>query len=177
MKKTISLLLVFSFIFLLSACGNKDDIINEAISTEESTVETYQKVLTIKETIFVSTIDSIYLACEKYMSEYSYIKIEGLIMPQTDTSGTSYTWVARYGPGCCGSGTKPGFIIIYDGEIPDEDSWVEVVGTIQLASSGDPIYNYLLNLIGPLEGVDSYPYLKVERLIEKTTQGNKTVYN
>lgn len=182
MKKSICVLLVLSMLFLFCACGNKDDIINEAATRNVTTSEQYENILEIKENVFVAQIDDIYRSTEKYKSQYAYVKYEGFVMKQKDSDGTAYTWVCRYGPGCCGSGGTPGFAVIYDGEMPDEKTWVEVTGTLEIASEGDPMYTYLHNLLGTLytsdnTAVSTYAYVKAVRITRPSKQGLETVYN
>lgn len=182
MKRIISILLVITMLFIFASCGNKDNILNEAATKNVTTSETYENILTIKEKVFVATIDDIYRNYSKYQTDYSFVKYEGFVLPQTDTAGTTYKWVCRYGPGCCGSGGTPGFVVIFDCEMPDEKSWVEVTGTIQVASAGDPIYDYLKSILGTLyiddtTAVSSYAYIKAERVLKLQTRGLETVYN
>ena len=172
MKKAISIFLIAVMLLLFASCGNKAEIIDRARKDKETTAETLNNVFSIREQTFVATVDSIYRDTDYYQKEYDYIKYVGFVLNQADPQDkdVSYTWVCRYGPGCCGSGTTPGFLVVYDGEMPKEKTWVEVTGKIKTAAKGDPIYDYLHNLLGTLytedeKAISEYAYFEVERIL------------
>ena len=172
MKKIISLLLVAVSLLSLASCGGKQAIIDKARKERETTEETLEKVFSVREQTFVATVDSIYRETDYYINEYNYIKYVGFVLHQSDPTDdkVSYPWVCRYGPGCCGSGTTPGFVVVYDGDLPSDKTWVEVTGKLKIASKGEAIYEYLHNLLGPLytednKEIESYAYFAVERLL------------
>ncbi|MBE6836332.1 MAG: hypothetical protein E7515_08860 [Ruminococcaceae bacterium] len=172
MKKIISLVLCGVMLFAFSSCGNKQSVIDNARKQRETTTETLENVFSIREEIFVATVDNIYRETQKYIDDYSYVKYVGFVLTQEDPSDSKvkYPWVCRYGPGCCGSGTTPGFVVVYDGELPAEKTWVEVTGKLKIAKEGDDIYNYLHDLLGTLYNEDNtaiatYAYFEIERVV------------
>jgi len=85
-------------------------------------------IIDIPEKMFIGTINNIYINYENYAGKY--IKIEGLYLEEFDES-TTYSLIARYGPGCCVDDDKAGFQIIYDKEYPKINDWIEVIGILE----------------------------------------------
>ena len=173
MKKATSIILITVMLFMFASCGNKANIIDKAKKDKETTSEPLENVFSIREQTFVATVDSIYRDTEYYQTSYDYIKYVGFVLTQADPNdkSKSYTWVCRYGPGCCGSGTTPGFLVVYDGELPKEKTWVEVTGKIKTAAKGDPIYEYLYDLLGTLytedeKAIAEYAYFEIDRILD-----------
>ena len=44
--------------------------------------------------------------------------------------------VYRRGPGCCGNDGWGGFLLYYDGTLPDENAWIRVTGTPEIVENG-----------------------------------------
>lgn len=88
-------------------------------------------VIEIKEKMFIAQSNDIYLNPEDYIGKT--IKYEGLFKPSywEDEDETFY-FVIRYGPGCCGYDGEAGFEITWDGAMPKEDDWCEVVGKLEV---------------------------------------------
>ncbi len=172
MKKIICIILCASMLFTFASCGGKDSVLEKARKEKETTVETLDKVFSVREHTFVATVDNMYRETQYYIDEYSYIKYVGFVLEQKDPKdeSVSYPWVCRYGPGCCGSGTTPGFVVVYDGKLPEDKTWVEVTGKLKIAKEGDPIYNYLYDLLGTLytddnKAISTYAYFEIERIL------------
>lgn len=53
--------------------------------------------------------------------------------------------VYRRGPGCCGNDGWGGFLLFYDGELPKENDWIEVVGTPEIVKK-DQFVELFLNV-------------------------------
>ncbi|HCX63032.1 MAG TPA: hypothetical protein DHU59_11435 [Clostridiales bacterium] len=88
-------------------------------------------VITIREKLFIAQTNDIYLNPEDYMDKT--IKWEGIYTEATNpVSNQEYKFVIRYGPGCCGYDGTAGFEILYDGELPEKNDWVEAVGKIEM---------------------------------------------
>ena len=181
MKKILCAVLAAVILLSFASCSGKESVVERARKSKETTAETLENVFTVRENTFVATVDNIYRETEYYINEYSYVKYVGFVLNQPDpTDGNiSYDWVCRYGPGCCGSGTTPGFVVVYDGELPKDKTWVEVTGHLKIAKEGEPIYNYLHNLLGPLYNDDNteistYAYFEIERILD-TKPGLETV--
>lgn len=172
MKKILCVLMTAVMLFSFASCSGKESVVDRARKSKETTVETLENVFTVRENTFVATVDNMYRETEHYINEYSYIKYVGFVLSQADPTDekVSYDWVCRYGPGCCGSGTTPGFVVVYDGELPADKTWVEVTGHLKIAKEGEPIYDYLHNLLGTLYNDDNteistYAYFEIERIL------------
>jgi len=86
----------------------------------------------IKEKMFISQINDIYLNTEDYLGKT--IRLEGLFKKEQGYDKT-YCFVIRYGPGCCGFDGNAGFEVAWaDGKAkpyPSVDSWVEATGVLK----------------------------------------------
>ena len=172
MKRFFCVFLCVTMLLTFASCSNKDSVLEKVKKDKETTVETLENVFTVRENTFVASVDNMYRETEYYINEYSYVKYVGFVLNQKDPTdeSVSYPWVCRYGPGCCGSGTTPGFVVVYDGKLPDEKTWVEVTGKLKIAREGDEIYDYLHNFLGTLYNDDNvaistYAYFEVERIL------------
>ena len=58
------------------------------------------------------------------------IKIQGLIYTYQNNNGDICYAVVRNTPGCCGTDGLAGIDIRYDGEYPEENTWVKVEGVM-----------------------------------------------
>lgn len=107
----------------------------QATQTSEQTEAASGKVLDISENMFLTQINDIYLNIEQY--EDTTIKVEGMygVLVSNETS-EEFGVVYRNGPGCCGNDGWGGFFLNYDGELPQEDEWIEVIGTPELVHNG-----------------------------------------
>lgn len=103
------------------------------IDTEmiDSLKNSEDNVVLIKDKLFIAQCNDIYFNTEDYMDKT--IKWEGIYTELTspDTNET-YKFVIRYGPGCCGYDGTAGFEILYDGDMPKKDDWVEAVGKVEM---------------------------------------------
>lgn len=106
-------------------------------------------VIVIKEKLFVAQTNEVYLNYEDYMGKtFSY---EGIFLCPT-YDGKTYYQVIRYGPGCCGYDQNAGFEVSWDGEYPEEDDWVKVVGTLDTYEEDG--FEYLVLNLSSLEVLD-----------------------
>ena len=114
---------------------------NSLLSAEDESIESTKDgpsvsskkdVIEIKEKMFISQVNDIYLNKEDYLGKT--IKLEGLFKMQQGYD-KSYCFVLRYGPGCCGYDGNVGFEVAWDDEkknaYPGEDSWVEATGELK----------------------------------------------
>ncbi|MDR2587841.1 MAG: hypothetical protein LBC67_00280 [Spirochaetales bacterium] len=102
-------------------------------------------IFEIKEKMFITQINDIYLNAEDYVGKT--LKYEGIFDSfKSPETGIVYRWVTRYGPGCCGTDSNAGFEVIWPEEIPREaparprpatrreypekNAWVEVTGRL-----------------------------------------------
>ncbi|GHV88035.1 hypothetical protein AGMMS50267_03950 [Spirochaetia bacterium] len=107
-----------------------------------------QKIIEIKEKMFIAQVNDVYLNQEDYLGKT--IKLEGLFKAeQYDENAPPYCFVLRYGPGCCGSDGNAGFEVAWNKETaavkayPNVDDWVEAVGILQTYEEGGGAYLYL----------------------------------
>jgi uncharacterized membrane protein YcgQ (UPF0703/DUF1980 family) len=126
----------------------------------------------IKEKMFIAQTNDIYLNIEDYIGKT--IRLEGLFKTeQYREDADPYCFVIRYGPGCCGNDGNAGFEVAWapptgtpDNALtvlappyPNEDDWVEAVGTLSsYEEDGYP-----------------YPYIHLKSLIVKDTRGAEFV--
>lgn len=84
----------------------------------------------ITEKMYVTYINEIYVNTDDYIGQR--IRIEGMFQAYTDeNTGITYYYVYRTGPGCCGNdGSMCGFEFTWDGEMPKDKDWIEVVGKL-----------------------------------------------
>lgn len=94
--------------------------------------------LDIVEENYVSSVNNIYLRAEDYLGQM--IRIEGMCLGEK-YDGKEYYYVYRRGPGCCSSdGELCGFEFTYNGDMPENGEWIEVVGTLRQYLEGDLAY-------------------------------------
>ena len=102
-------------------------------------------VIEIKEKMFISQVNDVYLNAEDYLGKT--IKLEGLFKVEQGYD-KSYCFVLRYGPGCCGYDGNVGFEVAWDNEkkkpYPRENAWVEATG--ELKTYEEDGYNKFLYL-------------------------------
>lgn len=97
----------------------------------DSMKNTDDGVITIREKMFIAQTNDIYLNPEDYMDKT--IKWEGIYTDVANPeTGDLYRFIIRYGPGCCGYDGTAGFEVLYDGEFPQKNDWVEAEGKIEM---------------------------------------------
>ncbi len=109
---------------------------NNVVTTNEDT-----EILEITEKMYVSYVNEIYTNTAKY--EGKKIKLEGMFTSTYDESTQqTYYFVYRTGPGCCyNDGSMCGFEFTTSDTIPQENDWIEVIGTLE--SYEENGYTYL----------------------------------
>jgi len=112
-----------------------ENFLNEKeLGTTEEKVqyESKKDVVEIKEKMFISQVNDVYLNKEDYLGKK--IKLEGLFKMEQGYD-KSYCYVLRYGPGCCGYDGNVGFEVSWNKDkekpYPGEDSWVEATGELK----------------------------------------------
>ncbi len=92
----------------------------------------------ITEDKYVSYVNDIYVYTEDYLGKM--IRIEGIYLGET-FEGKNYQYIYRRGPGCCDTdGEMCGFEFTYNGELPKNGDWIEVVGTLRQYLDGNLAY-------------------------------------
>lgn len=85
-------------------------------------------MIEITDNYFIQQTNDVYFNLDEYIGKT--IKMEGIIYTYEDTNGDVCYAVVRNTPGCCGDDGLAGLDIRYDGEYPEENTWVEVVGVM-----------------------------------------------
>ena len=87
-------------------------------------------VVEIREKMFIAQTNDIYMNAEDYLGKA--IRYEGIFdVDFWAETGTTYYYVIRYGPGCCGDDGEAGFEVRWEGEYPEQNDWVEAVGILE----------------------------------------------
>lgn len=88
------------------------------------------EIIEIKDKMFIAQVNDIYLNAADYLGKK--IKYEGVFdIDFWEGENLTYYYVIRYGPGCCGDDGNVGFEIVWDGDLPDKNDWVEVIGILE----------------------------------------------
>jgi putative membrane protein len=89
-----------------------------------------QGVIELTEKMYVTYINEIYTNYDDYIGRT--INLQGMFGSEYyDANKTIYYYVYRVGPGCCGNdGSICGFEFTWDGGMPQDNDWIEVVGTL-----------------------------------------------
>jgi len=134
---------------------------SEESSIEENKEEEIPEMIEITEKMYVSYINEIYTNPEDYISKK--IKLEGMYMSGEDEqNGNTYYFVYRRGPGCCNNdGSMCGFEFTTDESLPQENDWIEVVGTLEQYQEDGIDYLHLANC---------HLTIKTERGLEDVSQ-------
>ena len=94
--------------------------------------------LDITEDKYVSCVNDIYVYAEDYLGKM--IRIEGMYLGEV-FEGRDYHYIYRHGPGCCDTdGEMCGFEFTYNGDMPKDGDWIEVVGTLRQYLEGNLAY-------------------------------------
>ena len=101
-----------------------------------------QAVIEIKERMFITQTNDIYLNSDEYLGKT--IKLEGMFSIFKYGEKTILS-VFRHSPGCCGSDGVVGFNVIWDGEYPNNNDWVEAVGVLEYVEVNG-LQSFRLNL-------------------------------
>lgn len=123
----IIVLVVFIGVIVFATVNINKKATNIADNNKNADTE---NILEITDNYFIEQTNDIYYNTDDYIDKT--IKIAGLIYTYEDyNSGEKYYAVVRNTPGCCGNDGLAGVDIRYDGEYPEEDTWVEIVGKIK----------------------------------------------
>ena len=125
----------------------------ESAASDQPTIE-------LTETMYVTYINEIYTNYDDYIGRT--VKLEGMYTSEYyEPSDATYYYVYRVGPGCCGNdGSMCGFEFTWDGEMPKDNDWIEVVGTLNKYD---------------LDG-QTYLTIKASSVTVKTERGAENVY-
>jgi uncharacterized membrane protein YcgQ (UPF0703/DUF1980 family) len=144
--------------FFLCSCTrlNKNSVSGKDAGTGET-----RDFVEIKEKMFIAQVNDVYLNPKDYLGKT--IKLEGLFK-QDHSYEKTYSFVIRYGPGCCGNDGNAGFEVAWAAEkakpYPAEDSWVEATGVLKTYEEN---------------GYSDYLYLDLSSLNVLSRRGAETV--
>lgn len=123
----IGILIIFIGIIVFATINVSKKATQTADNNKNADTE---NVMEITDNYFIEQTNDIFYNTDDYIDKT--IKIAGLIYTYEDyNSGETYYAVVRNTPGCCGNDGLAGLDIRYDGEYPEENTWVEIVGTIK----------------------------------------------
>jgi len=146
-----AIIIVVTALFLGNCSGTKKSEVSN------------DKIIEIKEKMFISQVNDIYLNTEDYLGKT--IKLQGLFKEEQPYEGDPYCFVLRYGPGCCGYDGNVGFEIKWDESraqpYPKVDSWIETTGVLKQYEE---------------DGYDQYLYLDLISLNVLNKRGAETVF-
>jgi uncharacterized membrane protein YcgQ (UPF0703/DUF1980 family) len=129
--------------YLLAVFAITAALLSFGCKKEEKTAEN-DAVIAIKDKMFITQINDIYLNKKDFVGKT--IKLEG-IFKNYESGGKNYTYVLRYGPGCCGDDGNVGFELAWKSRgrqpYPQDDSWVEATGVLGTYSEGSNSFLYL----------------------------------
>jgi uncharacterized membrane protein YcgQ (UPF0703/DUF1980 family) len=150
-----------TFIIIYNKSGNESFVPAGDISETDRTSISKGDIIEIKEKMFISQVNDVYLNKDDYLGKN--IKLEGLFK-MAQGNERAYCFVLRYGPGCCGYDGNVGFEVAWDKDkgkpYPGEDSWVEATGELKTYEE---------------DGYDEFLYLDLVSLNVLNKRGQETV--
>ncbi len=89
-----------------------------------------ENLVELTEKLYVTYINEIYTNYPDYIGRT--IRLQGMFASEYyQPNDTTYFYVYRIGPGCCGNdGDMCGFEFTWDGQMPADNDWIEVTGTL-----------------------------------------------
>ena len=133
-KRILAMFLLLTL--LLTACSAKA---GEPAASGEDEVEEIEGLVEISEKLFIAQTNDVYVNPEEYFDKT--IRYEGLLKSlHWSQDDTTYHYVIRYGPGCCGYDGEAGFEVAWDGEWPKDNAWCRVTGTLEEYTQDNILY-------------------------------------
>lgn len=142
-KKVILIIILLVVIGAIAfVIYNSSKVSEKEASDSNSTAEqkSEEDVLVIGEKMYITQINDIYLNPQKYYGKT--VEIEGFPMKDPDAG---YTFVGRYGPGCCVSDGYASMEYQYSEpmDLVEIEDWIRVKGTIKRGFDGGTTYTYI----------------------------------
>jgi len=141
MKKIFIILTILVVLFFLFNIKSLSEINKTPINKNLS--ETVSADVEIKEKMFLSQINDIYLNVDDYLGKT--IKLEGIFNIE-EWNNKTYCFVFRNTPGCCGADGTTGFSVIWENKYPNNNDWVEAIGVLEIYEE-DNSKRLMLNLL------------------------------
>ena len=128
-KKVLMIILLIALIIAIGVVlVNVSKEANNKVVAKSNSDEN-SNIIQITDNFFIEQTNDVYLNINDYIGKT--IKMEGLIYKYDDEEGNTYYAVVRNTPGCCGNDGLAGLDIRYNGEYPEVNTWVEVVGEVK----------------------------------------------
>jgi hypothetical protein len=106
---------------------------------EEARAASRPELVEIQEKLFLSQTNDIYINPDEYQNKL--IKLEGMWFAVKDENdGSMHYLLIRYGPGCCGYDGVAGFEVMWEGNYPRDNDWVEGIGALEKYGAGEEEY-------------------------------------
>ncbi|MCL2355106.1 MAG: hypothetical protein FWC68_04475 [Oscillospiraceae bacterium] len=129
-KNTIIIITIAISIIALGAFFLINSITGESSNNSDSNESTANdsRMIRIRENMFKTQVNDVHMNISRYQGRG--ITLEGFLAKDTQGDENLYA-IARGAPDCCGVDGLVGFLIEYEGEMPNEDEWIEVVGVLE----------------------------------------------
>jgi len=125
-KKIIMIVLLIAFCVIIGVVMVG---INSKAASQNGETAKNEDIVEITDNYFIQQTNDVYINLDDYIGKT--IKMEGLIYSYNDASSGNVCYaVVRNGPGCCGNDGIVGLDIRYDGDYPNANTWVEVIGVM-----------------------------------------------
>ena len=144
MKKTIPVLALILIFLCACSSGNTTPTAEPpAEHTSESAASIPEidesQITEITEKMFIEQVNDVYLNPNDYLGKP--IKLEGVFESfYLEDTDETLRYVRRMGPGCCGNDGFVGFEVIFGGEYPEANDWVELIGIFEEYEENDMQY-------------------------------------
>ena len=97
------------------------------------------QITEITEKMFIEQVNDVYLNPDDYLGKP--LKLEGVFESfYLEDTDETLRYVRRLGPGCCGNDGFVGFEVVYGGEYPNKNDWVELIGIFEEYEENDMQY-------------------------------------
>ncbi len=144
MKQLMKVVSVSLFILLMTTACNKESVV-----TEDASLNNNEEVIKVMESVYADYINDMYLDRNKYIGKT--IEVEGMFTILEEDNSNLYVYRLldvmehsheeehnhvhehdEHNHECMEKKEiKAGFNFIYDGDLPKENDWIKVVGTLQ----------------------------------------------
>lgn len=146
----VLLIIIALVVFVLINAGREEE--HESISSDDNEAIEYVEMIDlpdnaieISERLFITHVEHIEQNKENLLGRT--IVLEGVLIAfDNDFIGDQVYAAGRRTPGCCHPEGFAGFILLYDEDLPPEESWVSVVGTVEIINTFPGQYDAALRV-------------------------------